>query len=65
MVASCAADDDVTDLMRTMTDRRIRHVPVLTDGRLTGVVSIGDIVKHRIGQLEEERDHLEQYVHQT
>ncbi|MCW2759472.1 MAG: domain containing protein [Nocardioidaceae bacterium] len=64
-VASCSASDDVTELMRMMTDRRIRHVPVLTDGVLTGVVSIGDVVKHRIGQLELERDQLESYVHQT
>ena len=55
----------VDDLMKTMTDRRIRHVPVVTDGRLTGIVSIGDIVKHRIDQLEFERDQLDNYVHQS
>ena len=51
------------DLMKTMTERRIRHVPVVTDGRLTGIISIGDVVKHRIDQLEFERDQLDHYVH--
>ena len=53
----------VDDLMKTMTERRIRHVPVVTNGRLTGIISIGDIVKHRIDQLEFERDQLDHYVH--
>ena len=46
-----------------MTQRRIRHVPVVTNGRLSGIISIGDIVKHRIDQLEFERDQLDHYVH--
>ena len=53
----------VDDLMMTMTERRIRHVPVVTNGRLSGIISIGDIVKHRIDQLEFERDQLDHYVH--
>ncbi len=57
--------DDLDSLMGLMTDRRIRHVPVLKDGGLVGVVSIGDVVKHKIGQLEFERDQLDSYVHQT
>ena len=64
-VRTCAAEDGVTDLMQTMTEHRIRHVPVVTDGRLTGIISIGDVVKSRIGQLEFERDQLDHYVHQT
>jgi CBS domain-containing protein len=40
-------------------------VPVLTNGRLSGIISIGDVVKHRIGELEFERDQLDHYVHQT
>ncbi len=64
-VATCDGADEVHTLLRLMTDRRIRHVPVLTDSRLTGVISIGDIVKHRIDQLEFERDQLDSYVHQT
>ena len=64
-VRTCAAEDGVTDLMQTMTEHRIRHVPVVADGRLTGIISIGDVVKSRIGQLEFERDQLDHYVHQT
>jgi len=64
-VETCTGTDLVNDLMQIMTDHRIRHVPVLTDGRLTGIISIGDVVKHRIGQLEFERDQLDHYVHQT
>jgi CBS domain-containing protein len=64
-VRTCAGDDGVTDLMQTMTEHRIRHVPVVADGRLTGIISIGDVVKSRIGELEFERDQLDHYVHQT
>ena len=64
-VRTCAAGDAVTDLMQTMTEHRIRHVPVVDDGRLTGIISIGDVVKSRIGELEFERDQLDSYVHQT
>lgn len=64
-VRTCTGDDGVTDLMQTMTEHRIRHVPVVSDGRLTGIISIGDVVKSRIGQLEFERDQLDHYVHQT
>ncbi|GGF41261.1 signal transduction protein [Marmoricola endophyticus] len=64
-VVSGDGGDDVVGLMRLMTDRRIRHVPVLDGEQLVGVISIGDVVKHRIEQLEQERDHLESYVHQT
>jgi CBS domain-containing protein len=46
-----------------MTDRRIRHVPVVVDGRLAGIVSIGDVVKNRIGELQTERDQLTAYIH--
>ena len=64
-VRTCSGDDGVTDLMQTMTEHRIRHVPVVADGRLTGIISIGDVVKSRIGELEFERDQLDSYVHQT
>ncbi len=64
-VRTCTGDDDVTDLMRTMTELRVRHLPVVADGSLTGIISIGDVVKHRIGELEFERDQLDHYVHQT
>ena len=64
-VRTCGTDDGLTDLMQTMTEHRIRHVPVVADGRLTGIISIGDVVKSRIGELEFERDQLDHYVHQT
>lgn len=53
------------ELRSLMTEKRIRHVPVVTDGRLTGIISIGDVVKAAIGQLEFERDQLDNYLHQT
>ena len=53
------------DLMKIMTDKRIRHVPVVEDGALIGIVSIGDVVKHRIDQLQFERDQLDSYVHRS
>lgn len=64
-VETCDEDTVVDELMKVMTQRRIRHVPVVQDGRLTGIISIGDVVKHRIDQLEFERDQLDSYVHQS
>lgn len=52
----------VHELAKIMTDRRVRHVPVVEDGALQGIVSIGDVVKSRIDELEFERDQLEHYV---
>ena len=65
VVETAEPDTLLEDLMKTMTDRRIRHVPVVSQGTLTGIISIGDVVKHRIGQLEFERDQLDSYLHQT
>ena len=64
-VETCDEDTPLDELMKIMTERRIRHVPVVHDGRLAGIISIGDVVKHRIDQLEFERDQLDSYVHQT
>jgi len=63
-VQTCAPDDDLDEVMATMTARRFRHVPVVSEGTLVGIVSIGDVVKHKIGQLQFERDQLDSYVHQ-
>jgi CBS domain-containing protein len=52
----------VEEVMRMMTERRIRHAPVVVDGGLHGIVSIGDVVKIRIGELETERTHLTDYI---
>jgi len=64
-VHTCAPDVDLDDLMSAMTERRIRHVPVVDGGRMVGIVSIGDVVKHKISALQFERDQLDSYVHQT
>jgi CBS domain-containing protein len=61
-IVSCTLDDDVDRIAETMTERRVRHMPVLTDGSLAGLVSIGDVVKSRIAQLEVDRGQLEQYI---
>jgi len=65
VVETCDEDTNVDELMKIMTERRIRHVPVVHDDQLVGIISIGDVVKHRIDQLEFERDQLDSYVHQT
>ncbi|MBW8483311.1 CBS domain-containing protein [Actinomadura parmotrematis] len=61
-VRTCAPADRVDDLRRTMTEHRIRHLPVTEDGRLVGIVSIGDVVKSAIDALESEREHLVDYI---
>ena len=61
-VHTCPPDTDLDELMRVMTEGRFRHVPVLEDGRLIGIVSIGDVVKHRIDELQSERDQLTAYI---
>ena len=63
-VHTCEGGDEVEGLAQMMTDRRIRHVPVVQDGELTAIVSIGDVVKHRINALQSERDHLKDYIQQ-
>jgi CBS domain-containing protein len=61
-VHTCAPTTDVTDLTRLMTEQRVRHVPVLVEGRLAGLVSIGDVVKARLDELETEREQLVGYI---
>lgn len=63
-VRTCGAGDQLSDLEAAMTEHRIRHLPVVEDGRLTAIVSIGDVVKHRIRDLSAERDQLEAYIRQ-
>ena len=55
-------DDDVAYLSNTMTNKRIRHLPVLRDGRLAGIVSIGDVVKAQLDYYEGETRTLQQYI---
>ncbi len=61
-VTTCGPHATVDELMRVMTERRIRHIPVVTEGRLAGLVSIGDVVKTRIGELEHETEALHDYL---
>ena len=56
---------ELEDVERMMTERRVRHAPVTVDGRLRGIVSIGDVVKSRIGELETERAALTDYISGT
>ena len=61
-VSTCGPDDAVDGLRETMTRLRIRHLPVVHNGRLVGIVSIGDVVKSTISRLEFERQNLMDYV---
>jgi predicted transcriptional regulator len=58
----CSPDASVDAVMNLMTEERIRHVPVVVDGRLAGIISIGDVVKTRIGELEKDRNELMEYI---
>jgi CBS domain-containing protein len=61
-VHTCGPEATLDELMPLMTEHRVRHVPVLVDARLTGIVSIGDVVKHRIAEVQDERDQLNAYI---
>jgi CBS domain-containing protein len=57
-VMTCTPADDVREIMERMTSGRFRHMPVMEDGRLSGVISIGDVVKYRMSELEHETEAL-------
>ena len=59
---TCSPDDHIDALMRVMTQRRVRHLPVIENGHLAGIISIGDLVKARIGELEVEGEALQRYI---
>jgi len=61
-VQTCEPQDPVEDIMSTMTEGRFRHLPVLVDGALGGIVSIGDAVERRVRELETERAQLHDYI---
>jgi signal-transduction protein with cAMP-binding, CBS, and nucleotidyltransferase domain len=61
-VSSCNLDNDLSDVMAMMTYRHVRHVVVLDEGRLAGIVSIGDVVKHRLDDMQLEVNVLRDYV---
>ncbi len=62
IVVTCTSKDTVDSVGEMMTERRVRHLPVVDDGRLVGIISIGDVVSSRIRQLEKDRGQLEQYI---
>ena len=61
-VVVCSPEDSITDLMKLMTQRRIRHVPVKDGDQLVGIISIGDVLKHRLGELQVEANVLRDYA---
>ena len=61
-VMTCSASDTISSVMEKMTDGRFRHLPVIEQGRLAGIVSIGDIVKHRLAEMESEQSALRDYI---
>jgi CBS domain-containing protein len=61
-VRTCRPEDEIRTLAQTMTERRFRHMPVVEDGALIGIVTIGDIVKQRIDELETAQDQLVGYI---
>jgi CBS domain-containing protein len=64
VVSTCSKEDTVDSLTLLMTENRVRHVPVLEDGKLIGIVSIGDVVKTRMQELETEHEQLQSYITQ-
>jgi CBS domain-containing protein len=61
-VVTCTLDETIHSIMERMTTGKFRHVPVIDEGRLAGIVSIGDVVKHRIEEMEQESDALKSYI---
>ncbi|HET6969102.1 MAG TPA: CBS domain-containing protein [Ornithinibacter sp.] len=61
-VHTCRPEDSLDDVESAMTERRFRHVPVVVDGKFVAIVSIGDVVKNRIDDLQAERDQLRTYI---
>ncbi|WP_036837507.1 CBS domain-containing protein [Pleomorphomonas oryzae] len=64
-VSTCTRDDTVEDLMDMMTNGRFRHLPVVEDGKLVGMVSIGDVVKHRVADIEHQATEIRNYLFTT
>lgn len=61
-VKTCGPGDTEADLMALMTEHRIRHLPVLSDGRIVGMISIGDVVKNRMESMELEAEQMKTYI---
>ena len=61
-VATCGEDETIASIMERMTAGKFRHMPVVTEGKLVGLVSIGDVVKQRVGEIESESEALREYI---
>jgi CBS domain-containing protein len=61
-VVTCQETDTLDELMAMMTARRFRHLPVVTDGALVGIISIGDVVKHHVAEVEMEATAMREYI---
>ncbi|MBN8935668.1 MAG: CBS domain-containing protein [Rhizobiales bacterium] len=61
-VMTCSASDTISSLMERMTQGKFRHLPVIEQGQLDGIVSIGDVVKHRLHEMEREQSALRDYI---
>jgi len=61
-VKTCDPSDTINDVMQKMTSGRFRHLPVVEDGKLAGIISIGDVVKRRIEDVEREADQIREYI---
>ncbi|MCG6858582.1 MAG: CBS domain-containing protein [Salaquimonas sp.] len=61
-VLSCGENDTINQVMTIMTEHRFRHLPVITGGRLAGIISIGDVVKRRMEQIERDAEELRNYI---
>lgn len=61
-VRTCGPNDSEADLMSLMTEHRIRHLPVVINGKLAGMISIGDVVKNRMEMMEREAEELKTYI---
>jgi CBS domain-containing protein len=61
-VVTCAEADTVSEIMERMTAGKFRHVPVIENGRLAGIISIGDVVKYRLEEIQKESEALKEYI---
>jgi len=61
-VVTCKASDTITSIMEQMTQGKFRHLPVVEGEKLTGIISIGDVVKHRLWEMEQEQNALRDYI---
>lgn len=62
-VKTCTSEDQLVDIMEVMTLQRIQHLPVIQNGALHGIVSIGDVVKQRLEEVQSEAEELRRYIH--